>query len=174
MNPSPASLHAASALNSLASLSLSSAAVAPMNVRSSFNGHHTRSRSQSQFLEQGDILQNSSVHGSYEVNPVFKGFSDSATAGTIPIPIATRSSRSHGAVASSVPTLSLTSDTILSNGDYGDVDIEDDGDDGASVVESVSGSAKNATKGVKEGRKGKKRGTILKCESCSKVSIITK
>ncbi|TDL19013.1 hypothetical protein BD410DRAFT_453196 [Rickenella mellea] len=77
------------------------------------------------------------------------------TARAVPIPI--RSSPRSDALAKSVPTHLGSSDQDI------DVDVDDDDDD-KDVVSHKGKPTKGGGKGT-----GKKRGTIFRCESCSKV-----
>ncbi|KAH8110885.1 hypothetical protein DFH11DRAFT_1880269 [Phellopilus nigrolimitatus] len=165
--PNPASLSAASALASLSSLSLSSsgihASVSPAHTAMHSHAHHTRARSQTNIGKQNDGSGRTPnfVSVSYETNPAFNGY----------MPIAISGRRSGlGSTASSVPTQSYMQDIAASAGDDIEVDVEEDFDDGVSVIESIGGGEKRGSekKGAKGG-KVKKRGTIFKCESCSKV-----
>lgn len=80
-----------------------------------------------------------------------------------------------GALASSVPNPPFTYAASSVGGDDIEVDVEDDLDDNVSVIESIAGNGGKKSKKVgKDGKptKGKKRGTIFKCESCSKVRTL--
>lgn len=150
----PANLHiAASALSSLASLSLSAASSVPAPV--SIPIRHTRSRSQLNG-------QNSSFSpSSYDVNVHFNSMDMHL--------------HNLGALASSVPNPPFAYAASSVGGDDIEVDVEDDLDDNVSVIESVTGNGgKRSKKDGKDGKptKGKKRGTIFKCESCSKVRTL--
>lgn len=118
--------------------------IAPAASSSPVQTHmHTRSRSQA----QGDMAG---------VNTFVVNLK------SIPVPITGRRVAS-GALAKSVPIQDFDLGSAID--DDIEVDVEDD--DGASVV----GVAKDVQSSAKKGKStGKKRGTIFKCESCSKVS----
>ena len=142
---------AASALSSLASLSLSAASSVPAPVNTP--SRHTRSRSQ---LEGQNISFSPS---SFDANMFLSNMD---------------MNRHHlGALASSVPNPSFTYAGSVGADDI-EVDVEDDMDDNVSVADGVMDAGdKKSKKDNKDGKpgKGKKRGTIFKCESCSKVCI---
>ncbi|KAI5117930.1 hypothetical protein M0805_009438 [Coniferiporia weirii] len=164
--PNPANMSAASTLASLSSLSLSpsgiAASVSPTHTNLHSHSHHTRARSQTIVSKQGggNGRKQDFQPASYYENPTFNG--------SFPIAISGRSPASAPVnIASSVPIISYTQDLAASANDDIEVDVEEDFDDGASVVESVTGRGANK-KGGKGGR-AKKRGTIFQCECCSKI-----
>ena len=126
-----------------AATALASMSIAPASTSPAQSHMHTRSRSQA----QGELAG---------VNTFVVNLK------SIPVPITGRRAAS-GALAKSVPTQDLDLGSAID--DDIEVDVEDD--DGASVV----GGAKDNLPSAKKGKTtGKKRGTIFKCESCSKVS----
>ncbi len=128
-----------------AATALASMSIAPAASTSPVQTHmHTRSRSQA----QGDLTG---------VNTFVVNLK------SIPVPINGRRLAS-GALAKSVPTQDLDLGSAID--DDIEVDVEDD--DSASVVGVVRDALPSAKKGKST---GKKRGTIFKCESCSKVSL---
>lgn len=97
----------------------------------------------------------------------------------IPITRGPSSHYSRRVLAKSVPTTSLTVSPPTADNDAGDdieVDVEDDDADGDENDEEDGksrGAVKAATAATaKSGKPGKKRGTIYRCESCSKVCFV--